>query len=128
MATSEGGGLHILICDRAKHSTAIDSNSDYTSNIRFTAHLVHKKPHLIKRTPVTSIIFSLILILMMIIARNSRAHKGKKERGEVKGKYGGACAAVVGVRRHRSLGDRLVLLNPDSSKSYQILLIEDFRR
>ena len=28
---------------------------------------------------------------MMIIAPNSRAHKGKKERGEVKGEYGGAC-------------------------------------
>ena len=27
--------------------------------------------------------------MMMIIVPNSRAHKGKKERGEVKGEYGG---------------------------------------
>ena len=32
-----------------------------------------------------------ILLLMMIIAPNSRAHKGKNERGEVKGEYGGVC-------------------------------------
>jgi len=29
--------------------------------------------------------------MMMIIAPNSRAHKGKKERGEVKGEYGEIC-------------------------------------
>ena len=29
--------------------------------------------------------------MMMIIAPNSRAPKGKKESGEVKGKYGGVC-------------------------------------
>ena len=29
--------------------------------------------------------------MMMIIAPTSRAHKGKKERGEVKGEYGGVC-------------------------------------
>jgi len=29
--------------------------------------------------------------MMMIIAPNSRAHKGKKERGEVKGEYGEVC-------------------------------------
>ena len=33
---------------------------------------------------------------MMIIAPNSRAHKGKKERGEVKGEYGGACEEEEG--------------------------------
>ena len=32
----------------------------------------------------------------MIIAPNSRAHKGKKGRGEVKGKYGGACGEMEG--------------------------------
>ena len=30
-----------------------------------------------------------MLLMMMIIASNSRAHEGKKERGEVKGEYGG---------------------------------------
>ena len=29
------------------------------------------------------------LMVMMIIFPNSRAHKGEKERGEVKGEYGG---------------------------------------
>ena len=32
----------------------------------------------------------------MIIAPNSRAHKGKKERGKVKGKYGGVCGEMEG--------------------------------
>ena len=32
----------------------------------------------------------------MIIAPNSRAHKGKKERGEVKGEYGGVCGQEEG--------------------------------
>ena len=30
-------------------------------------------------------------VMMMIIAPNSCAHKGKKEKGEVKGEYGGVC-------------------------------------
>ena len=30
-------------------------------------------------------------MVMMIIVPNSRAHKGKKEIGEVKGEYGGVC-------------------------------------
>ena len=34
-------------------------------------------------------------MMMMIIAPNSWAHKGKKERGEVKGEYGG----VMGMRK-----------------------------
>ena len=33
---------------------------------------------------------------MMIIAPNSRAHKGNKERGEVKGEYGGVCGEEEG--------------------------------
>ena len=35
-------------------------------------------------------------LVMMIIAPNSRAHKGKKERGEVKGEYGGVCGEEEG--------------------------------
>ena len=31
------------------------------------------------------------MLFMMIIAPNSRAHKAKKERGEVKRKYEGVC-------------------------------------
>ena len=34
--------------------------------------------------------------MMMIIAPNSRAHKGKKERGEVEGDYGGICGKEEG--------------------------------
>ena len=34
--------------------------------------------------------------LMMIIALNSRAHKGKNERGEVKREYGGVCGEEEG--------------------------------
>ena len=34
--------------------------------------------------------------MTMIIAPNSRAHKGKKERGEVKGDYGGVCGEEEG--------------------------------
>ena len=34
--------------------------------------------------------------MMMIIAPNSRAHKGKKERGEVKEEYGGVCGEEEG--------------------------------
>ena len=34
--------------------------------------------------------------MMMIIDPNSRAHKGKKERGEVKGEYGGVCGEEEG--------------------------------
>ena len=33
---------------------------------------------------------------MMIIAPNSRIHKGKTERGEVKGEYGGVCGEEEG--------------------------------
>ena len=33
---------------------------------------------------------------MMIIFLNSRAHKGKKERGEVKEEYGGVCGEEEG--------------------------------
>ena len=31
------------------------------------------------------------MLMMMIIAPNYRTHKGEKERGEVKGEYGGVC-------------------------------------
>ena len=33
---------------------------------------------------------------MMMINSNSHAHKGKKERKEVKGKYGGVCGEEEG--------------------------------
>ena len=33
---------------------------------------------------------------MMIFALNSRAHKGNKEKGEVKGEYGGVCGEEEG--------------------------------
>ena len=33
---------------------------------------------------------------MMIIAPNSHAHKAGKERGEVKGEYGGVCGEEEG--------------------------------
>ena len=32
----------------------------------------------------------------MLIALNSRAHKGKNERGEMKVKYGGVCGDMEG--------------------------------
>ena len=35
-------------------------------------------------------------MMMMIIDPNSRAHKGKKERGEVKGEYGVVCVEEEG--------------------------------
>ena len=35
-------------------------------------------------------------MMMMMIAPNSRAHKGKKERGEVKREYGGVCGEEEG--------------------------------
>ena len=35
-------------------------------------------------------------LVMMIIAPNSRAHKGKNERGEVKGEYGEVCGEEEG--------------------------------
>ena len=34
--------------------------------------------------------------MTMIIASNSRANMGKKERGEVKGEYGGVCQEEEG--------------------------------
>ena len=34
--------------------------------------------------------------MMMIITPNSRAHRGKKERGEMKGNYGGVCEEIEG--------------------------------
>ena len=34
--------------------------------------------------------------MMTIIVPNSRAHKGKKERGEVKREYGGVCGEEEG--------------------------------
>ena len=34
--------------------------------------------------------------MMMIIAPNSCSYKGKKEKGEVKGKYGGVCGEMEG--------------------------------
>jgi len=37
-----------------------------------------------------------LLLMMKIIAPNSRAHKGKKERGDVKGEYGGVCGEEEG--------------------------------
>ena len=33
---------------------------------------------------------------MMIITPNSHAHKGKEERGEVEGEYGGVCGEEEG--------------------------------
>ena len=41
-------------------------------------------------------IFSPLLRVMMIIAPNSRTHKGKKERGEEKGEYEGVCGEEEG--------------------------------
>ena len=35
-------------------------------------------------------------MIKMIIAFNSRAHTGKKERGEEKGEYGGVCREEEG--------------------------------
>ena len=34
--------------------------------------------------------------MMMMIALKSRAHKGEKERSDVKGKYGGTCGNEEG--------------------------------
>ena len=38
--------------------------------------------------------------LMMIITLNSRAHKGKKERGEVRREYGRVCGRGVNNMLH----------------------------
>ena len=41
---------------------------------------------------------------MMTIAPNSRTHQGKKERGEVKGEYGGVCGEEEGNVRFENAG------------------------
>ena len=40
---------------------------------------------------------------MMIIVPNSRAHKGKKESGVVKGEYGGVCGEEEGNADYRRM-------------------------
>ena len=42
-------------------------------------------------------------MMMMIIAPNSRAHKGKKVSREVKGEYGGVCEEEEGNADYRRM-------------------------
>ena len=52
---------------------------------------------IIKTSAVTSCVIIHQVIMMIIISPNSRARKGKKEKGEVKGEYGGVCGEEEGI-------------------------------